>query len=99
MSSIWSVRGVPPHLRRNIVKAASLAGVSVAEWLELAVSPALETDSPARTPSGQPKFLKKTTGQDNLSQRRSDELLTAIDNCLADLEGLTEVYDKPAQSH
>ena len=33
MSSVWSVRGVPPELRRSIVEAASREGIPVAEWL------------------------------------------------------------------
>ncbi|MGO1117546.1 hypothetical protein ACTL6U_02510 [Rhodovibrionaceae bacterium A322] len=94
MSSIWSVRGVPPHLRRNIVKAASQAGVSVAEWLELAVAPAFEGDQPPR----QPKFMKAVPPQASADDR-ADQLLAAIDTCLEDLEALTGSYDRNSQAH
>ena len=46
MSNVWSVRGVPPELRREIVEAAQRAGLPVAEWLDRALSPCLREPLP-----------------------------------------------------
>ena len=46
MSNTWSVRGVSQDLRRNIVEAANRSGITVAEWLDRAVAPALQDDPP-----------------------------------------------------
>jgi len=73
MSEIWSVRGVPPTLRRAIVKAAERDGLSVAEWLE-------------RRLSGVLGGAAATDTDDSL-----EGLLSAIDNCLADIEQLDRI--------
>lgn len=46
VSNVWSVRGVPPELRREIVEAAQRAGLPVAEWLDRVLSPTLREPPP-----------------------------------------------------
>ena len=79
MSSVWSVRGVPPELRRSIVEAASREGIPVAEWLTRAISPSLVNGAKQR-PSA-------PLGAD-ASDTTVDELLARIDGCLAELQNL-----------
>ncbi len=79
MSSVWSVRGVSPELRRSIVEAASREGIPVAEWLSRAISPSLANGAEPR-----PSAPDAANGSDGTV----DELLTRIDGCLAELQNL-----------
>lgn len=72
MSDIWSVRGVSPELRREIVEAANRSGLTVAEWLDRAVTPCLNGDHPPAGPDLPPV----------------GDLLRAIDSCLESLDEL-----------
>lgn len=80
MSSVWSVRGVPPELRRSIVEAASREGIPVAEWLSRAISPSLVNGAEPRPSAPHAACASDTT---------VDELLARIDGCLAELQNLS----------
>ncbi len=80
MSSVWSVRGVPPELRRSIVEAAGREGIPVAEWLSRAISPSLANGAEPRPSAPHAACASDTT---------VDELLARIDGCLAELQNLS----------
>lgn len=80
MSSVWSVRGMPPELRRSIVEAANREGIPVAEWLSRAISPSLSVGTEPR-PAARPAPCASDT--------TVDELLARIDGCLAELQNLS----------
>lgn len=85
MSTVWSVRGVSPELRRAIVEAAEREGVSVAAWLEQRLSAGFgegapepqEMDAPAASEPAQPEAGNSLDG-----------VLAAIDSCLANIVAL-----------
>jgi hypothetical protein len=79
MSDIWSVRGVSPALRREIVEAANRAGLTVAEWLDQAVTPSLNGEPANGAGPGTNKNLPPV-----------GDLLQAIDTCLESLEELSD---------
>jgi|GEM_PF-4605698 len=84
MSNVWSVRGVSPELRKKIVSAANQSGLTVAEWLDQAVSPSLEGWQPdAPTPTVQP--------DGHPAAEPPHEIVAAIDACLLDLAKLTDL--------
>jgi len=84
MSNVWSVRGVSPELRKKIVSAANRSGLTVAEWLDQAVSPSLEGRQPnPLTPATRPEGDAATDDP--------QEIVAAIDACLLDLAMLTDL--------